>query len=91
MFYLPAFAEEQNDKSLLIRNGADASKDDKRLPPVYPGEIVNDGKREIRVWSTSGSVSAAPAPEPWKEETNKVLDKLEGVIVDGRNNNNDER
>ena len=67
--------------------GSDASFD-RRLPPVLPGEEVSDGKNRMKMWSTSGPVPVAPAPEPWKqsiEERNGVLGSGVGVIVDQRN------
>jgi hypothetical protein len=36
---------------------------DKRLPPVYPGQEVQVGAQKLRVWSSSGSVSGAQAPQ----------------------------
>jgi len=66
--------------------GSDASFD-KRLPPVLPGEEVSDGKNRMKMWSTSGPVPVAPAPEPWKESDevrNKILGSGIGVIVDQR-------
>lgn len=41
-----------------------AASFDERLPPVIPGEEIPDGDRKIKVWSTSGSVSANPPPVP---------------------------
>lgn len=66
--------------------GSDASFD-KRLPPVLPGEEVSDGKNRMRMWSTSGPVPVAPAPEPWKESDevrNKILGSGVGVVIDQR-------
>ena len=37
---------------------------DKRMPPVIPGEEVHSGRKTIKVWSTSGSVSASEPPAP---------------------------
>ena len=67
--------------------GSDASFD-KRLPPVLPGEHVNDSGRTMRVWSTAGPVpvSRAPeAPEPWNNGTggDTKIDEVD-VIVDQR-------
>ncbi len=62
---------------------ADASVDDKRLPPVYPGEEVSDGKKTIKSWSTSGSVAVAPVPTV-PQPTNNILGGEVGVIVDRR-------
>lgn len=36
-----------------IAPGSDAQFD-RRLPPVLPGEVVNDSGRRMRVWSSSG-------------------------------------
>jgi hypothetical protein len=66
--------------------GSDASFD-KRLPPVLPGEEVSDGKNRMKMWSTTGPVPVAPAPEPWKEsvqERNRLWGSGVGVIVDQR-------
>ncbi len=70
--------------------GADASFD-KRLPPVFPGEEVNDGQRKMKVWSSSGPVPVANAPEPWDNNGNKDQQKSQevqsgsvGVIIDRR-------
>ena len=68
--------------------GADASVADDRLPPVFPGEEVRDGKSTIKTWSTSGPVHVSRPPEPWKDDTNYGL-KLNsgvGIVVDGRDN-----
>jgi len=66
--------------------GSDASFD-MRLPPVLPGEEVSDGKNRMKMWSTSGPVPVAPAPEPWKESDavrNKILGSGVGVVIDQR-------
>lgn len=67
--------------------GSDAQFD-KRLPPVLAGEYVNDSGRTKRVWSTSGPVPVANAPEPWKDQ-NQATAPATGngslsVIVDQR-------
>lgn len=61
--------------------GSDASFD-KRLPPVYPGERINDSGKPARVWSTSGSVDGGGA----KEDSNSAKTKIPNidVIIDGR-------
>lgn len=62
-----------------------AASFDKRLPPVLPGEEVRDGKKKMKVWSTSGPVpvnnDAAAAPEPWKKSGEVNLGEV-GVIID---------
>lgn len=66
--------------------GSDASFD-KRLPPVYPGEQVNDSGKTLRVWSSSGPVpvSDAPAaPRPGAIGLQQPPEGLAGVIVDAR-------
>lgn len=63
---------------------------DKRLPPVIPGEELERNGRRTRVWSTSGPVPVAEAPEPWKEKsgigntTSNPPGFPVGVIVDQR-------
>lgn len=76
--------------SATVAPGSDAQFD-KRLPPVLPGEVVNDSGKKTKVWSTSGPVPVAEAPEPWKERRrNHALEVTEdgqgniGVIVDRR-------
>ncbi len=64
-----------------INAGSDASFD-KRLPPVLPGEEVNDSGKRMKVWSTTGGVPVADAPEATRRKRNKVRDI--DVIVDGR-------
>ncbi|MBX7136677.1 MAG: hypothetical protein K1X83_01745 [Oligoflexia bacterium] len=61
---------------------ADASYD-KRLPPVYPGEEVADGKKKIKVWSTAGSV-AGGAPSSAGSPPQVPVPGAVGVIVDRR-------
>lgn len=80
-----------------VNKASDASFD-KRLPPVLPGEEVGDGENRIKVWSTSGSLAANPAPQPPRPprppappapvEQNLTNDGTLGsigVIVDQRN------
>ena len=70
------------------KNGSDATFD-KRLPPVLPGEEVNDGNRKMKVWSTAGPVPVAPQPEPWNpKSSNKLESGSVGVIVDRRKSEN---
>ncbi|MCB0337746.1 MAG: hypothetical protein KDD62_15625 [Bdellovibrionales bacterium] len=69
-----------------LEPGSDAQFD-KRLPPVLPGEEVRDGKRKLKVWSTSGPVPVADEPEPWnvKGEHKRPLNPNSvNVIVDQR-------
>ncbi|WKZ57055.1 MAG: hypothetical protein QY326_10030 [Bdellovibrionota bacterium] len=61
---------------------------DRRLPPVLPGQVVERGGKKMRVWSSSGSVSTEPAPQPpaapqQGQSPTPSLDAL-GVIVDRR-------
>jgi hypothetical protein len=53
---------------------------DKRLPPVYPGEEVSDGKRTIKVWSTSGPVPVSEAPEPFHRPSLKEYGMENGGV-----------
>ncbi|MCB0338567.1 MAG: hypothetical protein KDD53_03135 [Bdellovibrionales bacterium] len=48
-------------------NQASDASFDRRLPPVLAGEDINDSGKRKRVWSTSGSVPVADAPEPYKK------------------------
>ncbi len=53
---------------------------DKRLPPVLPGEeIVTEGGRKMRVWSSSGPVPVNPPQQP-----QQFYGGAPGVILDGR-------
>jgi hypothetical protein len=53
---------------------------DKRLPPVLPGEeIVTEGGRKMRVWSSSGPVPINPPQQP-----QQFNGGAPGVILDGR-------
>ena len=73
-------AEERN----TVNSASDASFD-KRLPPVLPGERMNDSGRNVRVWSTAGPVPVSKAPEPWNDK--KVVGgqgSSVSVIVDRR-------
>ena len=71
-------------------NQASDASFDKRLPPVLPGERVNDSGREMKVWSSSGPVPVADEPEPWNRKQNDRLtvgsgnNGSIGVIIDER-------
>jgi len=75
---------KQNAQPVLTP-GSDASFD-KRLPPVFPGEEVSDGKKTMKVWSSSGPVPVAEPPEPWRGARQEDLNSMGGVgvIVDQR-------
>ena len=79
-----AFAQQQNPRPVLTP-GSDASFD-KRLPPVFPGEEVSDGRETMKVWSSSGPVPVGQAPEPWRKHGGARYDAPAGVgvIVDRR-------
>lgn len=67
-----------------VNQASDASFD-KRLPPVLPGERMNDSGHEMRVWSTAGEVPVSQAPEPFKDK--QLIDDFvsnKGIIVDDR-------
>ena len=61
---------------------------DKRLPPVLPGEQVNDSGRKMKVWSTAGPVPVSSAPpEPYQENQIRNTERIlggGGVIIDNR-------
>lgn len=61
-------------------NEASDASFDPRLPPVLPGEEINDSGRKTKVWSTSGPVPVGQAPEPWRKRSIDDID----VIVDDR-------
>lgn len=67
-----------------VNKASDASFD-KRLPPVLPGERVNDNGRDMRVWSTAGEVPVSQAPQPF-EDRQLIEDVLRnpGIFVDER-------
>lgn len=76
--------------AVAVNEGSNASFD-KRLPPVLPGEVVNDGHSRSKVWSTAGSVSSGSAPQaPQVPNTgdnfryNGNSPVVGGVIVDQR-------
>lgn len=51
---------------LLIPAMVVATPDDRRLPPVIPGESVQKGTRSMKTWSTAGQADApieVTAPE----------------------------
>lgn len=58
---------------------------DKRLPPVIPGEEVEDmHKKTSKVWSTSGPVPVHEAPQaPRAAQGANGVGNI-GVVVDGR-------
>ena len=60
-----AYADEGADSYKIpekkVETGSAASFD-KRLPPVIPGEEIQDGDKKIKVWSTSGGVSVSAPP-----------------------------
>ena len=60
-------------------NQASDASFDRRLPPVLPGERVSDDGHTMRVWSTTGPVPVASAPEISAPQ--KTVE-LGGVIVD---------
>lgn len=67
---------------------------DKRLPPVLPGEVLNDGHSKTKVWSTSGPVVGNPqvpeapvaplAPGSATYGNAQQLPNIGAVIVDNR-------
>lgn len=65
-------APQPEETSVNKIEPSDASFD-KRLPPVYPGELVKDSGKKKRVWSTSGPVPVSEEPEPWNN--GKVRDR----------------
>ena len=67
-----------------VNKASDASFD-KRLPPVLPGERMNDSGHDMRVWSTAGGVPVSQAPEPFKDR--QLIDSFVtngGIVVDDR-------
>lgn len=65
------FAEQK-----ILEGGADS-----RLPPALPGEEVSDGKKTMKLWSTSGPVPVAATP-------NQGEWSLPPVVIDNRNRYN---
>ena len=68
-------------------NQASDASFDKRLPPVLPGEQVNDSGRKMKVWSTAGPVPVSSAPpEPYQENQIRNTERIMGggVIIDRR-------
>ena len=80
-------AQGQPRPTVTPNTASDASFDP-RLPPVLPGETVNDSGRKMKVWSTTGPVPVSTAPEPWRNNHEEVLHHDThggvGVIVDTR-------
>ena len=55
----------QPDAAPQEKNKQSNASFDKRLPPVLPGEVLNDGQGKTKVWSTAGGVSvSAPSSAP---------------------------
>ena len=90
LFATPVFADQDGDWKLNrepravtseVNKASDATFD-KRLPPVLPGEEVNDSGKKMRVWSTSGPIPVSEAPEPWRAKGE--LPAGVGVVVDNR-------
>ena len=89
----PAYADAASDggaanetpsptlEAQIAPNAASDASFDDRLPPVLPGEELNDSGRTTKVWSTSGPVPVGRAPEPWRKGSQ--VDDLD-VIIDGR-------
>lgn len=73
--------EQAKTSQEAINAGSDASFD-KRLPPVLPGEEVNDSGKRMKVWSTTGGVPVSGAPEVGGHPHRRVKDI--DVIIDGR-------
>ena len=79
-----------NPATRPVNKASDASFD-KRLPPVLPGEVVGDSGKKMKVWSTSGPVPVAEAPEPWSTPAahnhgvGTLNDSGVSVILDERN------
>lgn len=70
-------------------NEASNASFDKRLPPVLPGEVVNDGHSKTKVWSTSGPVPgsappSAPQAPAVKSSAAEAWPGIGSVIVDQR-------
>lgn len=75
-------AQPQADSG--VNPASNASFDD-RLPPVLPGEVLNDGHSKTKVWSTSGPVPVAPLVSPPQAPGNANAQVPVGaVIVDQR-------
>lgn len=84
----PAQGDSYRDAPLREQAEGSAASFDKRLPPVIPGEEIQDGNKKIKAWSTSGGVSVSEPPHapeipntqpPLKDSTGRI-----GVVVDGR-------
>lgn len=77
-------------------NRASDASFDKRLPPVLPGEEMNDSGKKLNVWSTAGSVGALPPSAPPAPPSvdvsgthNGAYGLPPGVIVDNRGGDRD--
>ena len=58
-----------------------------RLPLVVPGEVVSNGRRYIRIWSTVGPVPVQPGPRaPVAPQAGAATQQPLQVIVDSRKN-----
>lgn len=72
-------------------NKASNASFDKRLPPVLPGEVLNDGHSKTKVWSTAGPLGGSayvpqppqPPQAPGYAGNNPVVGDVD-VIVDTR-------
>lgn len=84
-----ADAGEDASRAGTEPNRASDASFDKRLPPVLPGEEVNDSGRKMNVWSTSGPVPVNPSGPPAAPAAPGLSPQgqqlpLGGVIVDRR-------
>lgn len=80
-----AFAQGEKPTPTTPPNQASDASFDRRLPPVLPGERINDSGVETKQWSTSGPVHVSEAPEPFKDR--RMIDDFvanKGIIVDQR-------
>jgi len=84
----PAQGDSYREAPLREQAQGSAASFDKRLPPVIPGEEIQDGNKKIKAWSTSGSVSVSEPPKapelPNTQPSLKDATGGVGVIVDGR-------
>lgn len=62
--------------------------EDERLPPLLPGEIVNNGNKKIRVLTTVGPVPVATANNSWPTDG---MPSGINVIVDSREVNGQQK
>ena len=82
-----AVVEESAPVAEGTPNQASDASFDKRLPPVLPGEQVNDSGRKMKVWSTAGPVTVSSAPpEPYQENQIRNTERIMGggAIIDRR-------